>query len=41
MVRMGETRNTYRIFVRNPLGKVHLEDRERDGNITLRMILGS
>jgi hypothetical protein len=35
MVRMGETRNTYRILVGKPLVELDLEDREGDWRITL------
>jgi hypothetical protein len=38
VAKMGKTRNPYRISVRIPLEKVHLEYREGDGRITLRHI---
>jgi hypothetical protein len=31
VARMGEKRNSYRIFVGNPKGKRHWEDRDVDG----------
>jgi hypothetical protein len=38
---MEETRNAYRNVMGKPLGKVHLEDQEGDGRITLSYILES
>jgi hypothetical protein len=37
---MGQTTKAYRIWFGMLLEKVHLEDRERDGKITQRWILG-
>jgi hypothetical protein len=34
-----EIRNTYRILVRKPEGKKHLEDLRTDGRIILKLIL--
>jgi hypothetical protein len=39
VVRMREKRNAYRILVRKPEGKNHLEDQDVDGWIILKWIL--
>jgi hypothetical protein len=37
---MGEMRNAYKILVRRPEGRDHLEDLGIDGRISLEWILG-
>jgi hypothetical protein len=31
----GDSRKTYRILVKKPIGQVHLEDKEEDGRMIL------
>jgi hypothetical protein len=40
MACMGEGRNVYRVLVRKPEGKNHLEDRGMDGRLGSKCILG-